>query len=261
MDPKLRILLKKIGFSEKEVLAYLSLLRIGGSQPVYMIAQKSGLNRSTTYHTLSSLVRRGMVSAFLKEKIQHYCALAPKYLLEIFQRREHSLHRHIEELQTALPLFDEYMSTSSLSASPNVRLLEGEDSFRFVFERAFEAKNFSLFRPLSSILSTSFAPLVMRQIQSFSSLRIPYRVLLESNDTTHEYLQNLYPKPSVEHFSFLPPDFSLSSREILIFEKCVCFLSFSQKYLSTLLLEDESIFISQQSLFDFFWNRSKKNTF
>ena len=69
MDPKLRILLKKIGFSEKEVLAYLSLLRLGGSQPVNLIAQKSGLNRSTTYHTLSSLVHRGMVSTFLKEKV------------------------------------------------------------------------------------------------------------------------------------------------------------------------------------------------
>ncbi|MEK7545258.1 MAG: helix-turn-helix domain-containing protein [Patescibacteria group bacterium] len=261
MDPKLRILLKKIGFSEKEVLAYLSLLRLGGSQPVNLIAQKSGLNRSTTYHTLSSLVHRGMVSTFLKEKIQHYSALAPQYLLEIFQRRERFLHRHIEELQSALPLFDEYMSTSSASSGPNIRLLEGEDSFRFVFERAFEAKEFVLFRPLSSILSTSFAPMVMGQIQNFSLSRIPYRILLESCDASHEYFQNLYPRPDADHFSFLPPDFSLSSREILVFGKSVCFLSFSQKHLSTLLLEDEGISTIQRSLFDFFWNGSKKSVF
>lgn len=261
MDPKLRILLKKIGFSEKEVLAYLSLLRIGGPQPVHMIAKKSGLNRSTAYHTLSNLVQRGVVSTFLKGKIQHYSALAPQYLLEIFQRRERFLHRHIEELQVALPLFDEYMATPSTSIAPNIRLLEGEESFRFVFERAFEAKNFSLFRPLSAILSTAFASLVMRQIESFSSLKILYRVLLESSDASDEYFQSLYPKPSADHFSFLPSNFSLSSREILIFGNCVCFLSFSQKHLSILVLEDAGIAISQQSLFDFFWNASKKHVF
>ena len=70
--------LKHLGFSEKEIKVYTTLLGLKQAS-VRQLAMASGVNRGTTYDILKSLMREGMTSYFHKEKKQYFVAESPNY--------------------------------------------------------------------------------------------------------------------------------------------------------------------------------------
>ena len=78
--------LKSLELSEKEALVYLTMLRIG-SQGVSIVAKKSGLSRTTCYHVLESLQKKGYVSSYEKNKIDYYNAESPEIFQYILEKK------------------------------------------------------------------------------------------------------------------------------------------------------------------------------
>ena len=70
-------ILKQLGFSEKEIKVYLTLLKSGPSS-VRTLAQVSGINRGTTYDILKSLIAQGLVSYYNKAAHQYFTAESPE---------------------------------------------------------------------------------------------------------------------------------------------------------------------------------------
>ncbi|KKW42620.1 MAG: Sugar-specific transcriptional regulator TrmB family [Candidatus Magasanikbacteria bacterium GW2011_GWA2_56_11] len=94
--------LKKIGFSDKAVTVYLSLLKLGPSS-VRVLAESCSLNRGTTYDSLKWLEEQKLVSFYQKESRQHFVAEPPSKLLALLREREADLSQAGRELHRAVP--------------------------------------------------------------------------------------------------------------------------------------------------------------
>lgn len=93
-------LLRRLGFSDKEIQVYLTLLS-GGPSSVRKLAKDTDLNRGTVYDALKSLQRTGLVGMYQKHKKQYFLAEDPGKLIEVVEQREQSLSsikRHVAEL-------------------------------------------------------------------------------------------------------------------------------------------------------------------
>ena len=87
-----------LGFAEKEAAVYIAALTLGPSS-VQEIAQKSGINRATAYLLIESLIERGLMSSFVKDKKKSFEAEPPDRLLSILRLQKHELEEKEKELK------------------------------------------------------------------------------------------------------------------------------------------------------------------
>jgi|SRR3989344_3425262 len=120
----LEIELKKLGFSDKEAKVYLALLELGEGA-VQDIAQKSGVNRATTYVVLEKLMKQGVVSTVEKGKKTHFAAENPRVLLQLFRVQEKEVEEKESEFQKALPELEALFNLAG--EKPKVRYFEGKE--------------------------------------------------------------------------------------------------------------------------------------
>lgn len=90
-------ILKKLGFSDKSAKIYLALLSLGPSS-VRMLAEKTGMNRGTTYDMLKWLEDEGLVSFYKKDAKQHFVAESPEKLQRLVERKKEELDEANDQL-------------------------------------------------------------------------------------------------------------------------------------------------------------------
>jgi len=95
-------LLKQLGFSEKEINVYLSVLNLGPSS-VRSIAAEAKINRGTTYDILKSLIKRGLVSYYHQDKHQYFLAEDPERLKNVVGEEISNLTHSQSELEKLMP--------------------------------------------------------------------------------------------------------------------------------------------------------------
>ena len=93
---------KKLGFPDKAAKVYLALLRLGPSS-VRSLAEKSELNRGTTYDALKWLQEEGVVNYYQKETKQFFVAEDPEKLKTMLEMREKELLQADRELDKVIP--------------------------------------------------------------------------------------------------------------------------------------------------------------
>lgn len=95
-------LLKNLGFSDKISTLYLALLRSGPSS-VRKLADVSGLNRGVVYDGLKELQTEGLVEFYEKESKQYFIAASPEKLEDVARSREKDLANTRKQISDALP--------------------------------------------------------------------------------------------------------------------------------------------------------------
>lgn len=96
--------LQTIGFSEKQAQVYVALLQLGPSS-AYVIAEKSGLKKPTTYVILEELREKGVVKRVPRKRKQLYVAQVPQ---EVFAHA----HEQMQQAQNVLPQLEALTRTS-----------------------------------------------------------------------------------------------------------------------------------------------------
>ncbi|MDP3989622.1 MAG: helix-turn-helix domain-containing protein [archaeon] len=91
-------ILKDLEFDEREIKIYLALLKLSDS-PALKISKETGIDRTTTYDLLERLIRRGIISFYIKNKAKHFSALSPEKLLFYFKEKYSSLESILPELK------------------------------------------------------------------------------------------------------------------------------------------------------------------
>ncbi|MEK7127017.1 MAG: helix-turn-helix domain-containing protein [Patescibacteria group bacterium] len=127
--------LRKIGFSEKEAMVYMQLIRLG-SQAVSVISEKTRINRKTTYDIIAGLTKKGLVSSIKKGSVTYFKALDPKELLNYLEREKKEQTKKIEkqqnEIEALLPALISLENPES--TKPKVTFYEGEKGMRQAYE-------------------------------------------------------------------------------------------------------------------------------
>jgi HTH-type transcriptional regulator, sugar sensing transcriptional regulator len=118
----LESLLKNFGLSEKETVVYKTLLELGPS-PVRLIAQKSGVNRGTSYDILKSLMELGLVSYYNKASHQYFSVEDPEKLVLALENKQQQLEQTKKSIETNLPELKALFEREG--GKPQVRLYEG----------------------------------------------------------------------------------------------------------------------------------------
>lgn len=115
--------LLELGFGEKEAKIYMALLSLGKGT-VSEITRKAGLNRTTGYDLLNTLVQKGLASVTGKEPKQEYLAESPDKILD----------QKNEELRAAKSLVPQLKSIHTVAGRPKVRFYEGKQGLIDVYE-------------------------------------------------------------------------------------------------------------------------------
>jgi sugar-specific transcriptional regulator TrmB len=127
--------LTNLGFSDKEAAVYLAALQIGLSS-VQEISEKARVNRATTYLLIESLMKKGLISAFVKDGRKCFAAEAPERLLSLLRLQRQELEAKEKELEAALPKLQAIYNCEG--SKPQIRYLEGVDGIASVM-KFFEA--------------------------------------------------------------------------------------------------------------------------
>lgn len=126
-NKSLELILKNIGFSDKESRVYLALLELGAAG-VQDISKKSKVNRATTYVILESLKKQGAVSIAERDKKIVFIAESPRTLLRIFQKHEQDIKEKENEFKKAIPELEALYNLAT--EKPTVRFFEGKEGVR-----------------------------------------------------------------------------------------------------------------------------------
>jgi len=127
--------LQKLGFSNKEAGLYIQMVHLG-AQPVSVLAKHAGLNRTTAYDLLETLMARGLVT-FTKKKGRTLCqALHPSQLVNFLEREKQEFERKItRQKRVAEEILPELISLENPnSTKPKVTFYEGENGLREAYE-------------------------------------------------------------------------------------------------------------------------------
>ncbi len=130
--------LQKIGMTEKEAKVYLASLELGESS-VQKIAQKSKVNRATTYVILEQLMEKGVVSSIEKGKKRFFVASGPYSLKQVIRQQAEEIEKKKQKLEKLFPKLKKVHN-----ALPNravVRYYEGKEALQSIRELFLQTKS------------------------------------------------------------------------------------------------------------------------
>lgn len=127
----LHTILKEYGLSDKELAVYTTLIEIGPN-PVRAIAQKSKVNRGTTYDILKSLIHEGLVAHYNKATKQYFVAEPPEKLIEALHSKQERLRELRDSVSHILPELKVLFERQG--GKPQVKLFEGLSGIKKILE-------------------------------------------------------------------------------------------------------------------------------
>ena len=89
--------LRKIGFNEKEIKVYLTLLRLG-SITASKVSTETNIDRATCYRYVDSLISKGAVSYVIKNNVKYFTAAHPSKILKDIQEKEKEYKKLLPDL-------------------------------------------------------------------------------------------------------------------------------------------------------------------
>jgi DNA-binding MarR family transcriptional regulator len=132
MMDDVKIALADLGLAPKEADTYIAMLELGPAS-VQDIANKAGINRTTTYVMIEGLKKHGLVSTFEKGKKTLFAAENPGQLIEILTRQSDVIETKKNKLEQTLPRL--LAIFNSVGDKPKVRFLEGEEPLREIMQK------------------------------------------------------------------------------------------------------------------------------
>ena len=129
--------LQELGFSEKEAGVYLALLELGSSV-ASDIAKKAGINRSTAYIIIESLLKRGLVTVIERRGVKLYSSTSPDQLIRHLEETAKQYSGLVAAAKKILPDLESVRKAQKEkkeeSFRPKVQLFEGKKGIRTVYE-------------------------------------------------------------------------------------------------------------------------------
>lgn len=150
--------LQNFGLSEKEAKIYIALVELEIAT-ANQAAERAGVNRSSTYVVLDSLMSKGLVSVSEDKTVKQYVATNPEVLLQEIEetiQKQKSVKEGIENILPELKAL--HRETKS---KPKVRVFTGKKGLIATFEDSLNSKE-KVIRIASSVTEISkILPLYM----------------------------------------------------------------------------------------------------
>ncbi|MDO8740198.1 MAG: helix-turn-helix domain-containing protein [Candidatus Woesearchaeota archaeon] len=125
-----------LGLSRREAEVYYSLLQVNDAL-ASEISEKTHESRTNTYDTISSLIKKGLVSYVFKNNRKYFMATSPKKLLEWMDLRKEEIEKERETVEKLIPELIKLRLPKEKKVI--VEVYEGKEGLRTVFKETIES--------------------------------------------------------------------------------------------------------------------------
>lgn len=213
--------LTDFGLSEKEAKAYLALLELekAGVQEISNIAN---LNRSSTYVTLESLKKKGLVSVSSDKNIREYVPTPPEAVLRIAEKTLMEKENALKKIEKILPEMKAlYKGTKK---KPVVTVYEGKEGLISAFEESLKCRE-KVMRVYSR--PSDLGQFIYEYIPIYVAKRLKLGIKMlgiHPDDKTNRELLKKIPQ-HIDDYAFVPVDKNKSHADLAIYDDKIGYMS------------------------------------
>ncbi|MBT4384988.1 hypothetical protein HOD30_04555 [Candidatus Peregrinibacteria bacterium] len=237
----LKNILIGIGLTEKETSVYLAALEIGEST-ASDIAQRAKLNRVSTYDILEKLMKRGFISAYIKNRIKHFAATDPDLIFTDIEKK-------CQNLKGALP---ELHRIHGKTKHPRILYFEGAEAIKKVYEDTLTAKTEILNYANSKLIRDFWPAYDEEYVKERVKKKIYLRGIAPSDPTGESLVQEN--KTSYREIRLIKAGPFTFSNEINIYDDKVSIISFGENEVLGMIIESKEIANTQRAIFMMAWS-------
>jgi len=238
--------LTSLGLTSEESKIYLSILELGSSF-VSAIARRAGVNRSSCYHTLNNLTKKGLISSYQKGHVLHFTAENPERLMQIAEERVEKAKNLIPQLLTL---------SSTFAFKPKIRFYEGIEGVKSIFEDILknheEVLGYTSLKDLTELFPEYFREYCHKKIKN----KIRTRYIAPSSEEGVDIIDDYYPKkydPNLLEILLVNPKEFNFRNEIAIYGNKVAIIYLNPDELLGVIMESPTFAQSMKSFFDLAW--------
>lgn len=243
--------LQNIGLPDKEAQVYKTLLEMG-PLTVAELTKRAGINRTSGYHILASLEKKGFVGMTRKQKRVLYIAQDPQILSQDLAANIKEQQARLEEINRLMPEFRALYQEPI--TKPRVRYYEGIEGLKVIYEdsllcREKEIRAYTSTEHLKDVLGSYAEDYFKRRAEKGISIRAiiqtdPYGIHLKK--VQKEYLREIRLMPA-QKFSISP--------EIYIYDNKVAYIGLREKF--AVLVESQEIAEAEKRIYELAWEAAK----
>jgi sugar-specific transcriptional regulator TrmB len=225
------------------------------------IAQKTNINRSSTYVVIEALKKRGLVSASPDKSVLRFIPASPETLLEKAQEESEKTAAVTGKIHKMLPTLRALADSQSQKSDrykPKVVMYEGDEATKMSYHYSFGSE-FRIFKDLTGMSDIVPADYIEKDATKRRKDGVKMFMISpdtkENQDIVSEYKKHKSP----DQFALIPPEkFSKSKSKnigIGIYSDRVKFASGKDKF--AIYIINQEITDTLRDLFDLAWEGSK----
>ncbi len=243
----IQTILKNFGLNDKEISVYLALVELGPS-PVRLIAQKSKVNRGTSYDILKALQKQRLVSFYDTQSRQHFVAEPPEKLLAAVKDRQEQLEEVKMQIHESLPELKSIFEKQG--GRPIVKLYEDTKGVRSILEDVISSTQNSVEKLYYAYSSSDIKNELYKDYKDFNKDRLKAKVSnkIISFGVGGELV-------GLDERKWMNGEHG-SPTYIIIYPGKVAMISKSASSEPIgVIIEDQALYQTQKMIFEFNWNK------
>ncbi|MBP6858567.1 MAG: hypothetical protein KBC33_01910 [Candidatus Pacebacteria bacterium] len=250
----------KSGFTDKEAKIYVSVLELGGAYPS-KISEYAEINRSTTYHILTALSIRGLVSEIEKRSKIFYQIEKPEKVVRYAEGRVRRAQEEVEQMKSVVPDIEGLYGI--LGTRPKVTYFENIEGIVAIYEdmiateKKYEMLAWSNAKELENVFPEKFFERFRRTKERVG---ITTRGIVPDTTEDREYGEKFftgYKKEVVPELRHIPAEKFPFKGEITIYgTNKIAIVNLNKEFLTGTIIEDETIYNMMKMIFELSWKSS-----
>ena len=241
----------QLGLSSNEATVYEFLLKNGESSAGQII-KKTPLKRGVIYNTLSNLLKKGIASQKIKNKISYFKPEHPEKLREFAEQKENEFKKAKNTLEANLPTF--ISEFNLVSGKPGVRYFEGIDGIKKVINNTLTSKTVIYTYADMEKINQYIKKINDEYSKKRNELKIEKKVLLVDSEYTHKFLKN-YPAENLDirfiknirHFTAV----------MQIYDNKISYITLAKERITGIIIDDKNIYEMHKILFENDWKNAQ----
>ncbi len=245
--------LTQLGLTPKAARTYLALLALGPSS-IAAIAKKAGLNRTTLYDIIPSLITEGLVSQVINSKTEKYEAESPQRLPLLLERKIQQLQLQMgtaKNLATSLG----YLAFTGKESKPKVTLFEGEEGIKKMYEDSLLCKTYIRSFLSPEELKNFDDQFAASYFERRTKKNIHIQGIINDSPESRDYIE--HEKELNREIHLVPTDALNIKPEVYIYDNKVAFYSLKEQY--GVLIESADIAEAIAKLYDLAWTEAGRS--
>lgn len=241
----------ELGLNPNEAIIYEYLLK-NGESPAGKIITKTPLKRGVTYNILADLVKKGLITQKIKNKVAFFSPNHPEKLRTFIESKENELNKAKNTLEANL---SQIVSDFNLiSGRPGVRYFEGIEGVKKVLWDSLNTKGEIFTYADIETIQTYIEKINQKYVETRDQLGIKKRAILLDSPYARSYLGTYHRQ--ITDMKFIDYQKFPFSPIVEIYDNKVSYVTLTDDIKIGVIIEDKNINQLHRSLFEFTWQHA-----